>query len=286
MIAIIDITERKKAEEKLQNAYREIEQRVEERTAELKVANKSLKDEIEQRKQIEDELVKAKAQAELYVDLMGHDINNMNMIVMSYLELAKEMMPADSAQKEFLDNPLNVLERSTQLISNVRKLQKLQNGVLQLESVDVCKVVADVQREFRATPRKAITVNMNGCERCLARANDLLRDVFVNLVGNAIKHTGERAEIIIDLDAVSENGGRYCRVMVEDNGPGIPDDFKAKIFNRLIKGTDNAKGMGLGLFLVKSLVENYHGRVWVEDRVPGDHTKGARFVVMLPAVSD
>jgi PAS domain S-box-containing protein len=261
MIAIIDITERKKAEEKLQNAYREIEQRVEERTAELKVANNMLKDEIVQRKQIEEELEKAKAQAELYVDLMGHDINNMNMIVMNYLELAKEMMPADSAQKEFLDNPINVLERSTQLISNVRKLQKLQNGVLQLESVDVCKVIADVQREFRATPRKAITVNMNGCERCLARANDLLRDVFVNLVGNAIKHTGDQAEINIDLDAVNDNGDRYCRVIVEDNGPGIPDDLKGMIFNRLIKGTNTAKGMGLGLFLVKSLVENYHGGV-------------------------
>ena len=42
--------------------------------------------------------------------------------------------------------------------------------------------------------------------------------------------------------------------------------------------------MGLGLYLVKSLVESYGGRVWVEDRIAGDHTKGARFVVMLPAV--
>jgi signal transduction histidine kinase len=42
--------------------------------------------------------------------------------------------------------------------------------------------------------------------------------------------------------------------------------------------------MGLGLYLVKSLVESYHGSVWVEDRVPGDHTKGSRFVVMLPAI--
>ena len=71
--------------------------------------------------------------------------------------------------------------------------------------------------------------------------------------------------------------------MVEDDGPGIPDDFKSRIFNRMLKGTDKAKGMGLGLYLVKSLVDSYGGRVWVEDRVPGDHTKGARFVVMLPA---
>ena len=54
----------------------------------------------------------------------------------------------------------------------------------------------------------------------------------------------------------------------------------------MLKGSDKAKGMGLGLYLVKSLVDSYGGSVWVEDRVPGDHTQGARFVVMLPAAGD
>ena len=72
---------------------------------------------------------------------------------------------------------------------------------------------------------------------------------------------------------------------MEDNGPGIPDDFKSLVFNRVLKGTARAKGMGLGLYLVKSLVASYHGHVWVEDRVPGDHTQGAKFVVLLPAVN-
>ncbi len=63
---------------------------------------------------------------------------------------------------------------------------------------------------------------------------------------------------------------------------GIPDDFKRRIFNRILKGTDKAKGMDFGLYIVKSLADSYGGRVWAEDRVPGDHTKGARFVVMLP----
>ena len=102
-------------------------------------------------------------------------------------------------------------------------------------------------------------------------------------MSNAVKHTGAGGHPRRS-GCCKGNGSHYCRVMVEDDGPGIPDDFKASIFNRTLKGTQNVKGMGLGLYLVKSLVDSYGGRVWVEDRVSGDHTKGAKFVVMLPAV--
>ena len=63
-------------------------------------------------------------------------------------------------------------------------------------------VLADVQREFGAVPDKTVTLNLNGCEHCHVRANELLYDVFSNLVGNAIKHTGDRARIVIDLNVV------------------------------------------------------------------------------------
>jgi signal transduction histidine kinase len=235
-------------------------------------------------KRIESEaaLKAAKAQAELYLDLMGHDINNMHQVALGYLELARDLPPGED-QVRFLDKPVEVLQRSTQLIQNVRKLQKLKDGVFRTQEVDVCDVLMDVQREFGAVPHKAITLNMNECERCLVQANELLHDVFANLVSNAIKHTGDRADIVIDLDIIMDRGARYCRVMVEDDGPGIPDDFKERIFNRMLRGTTKAKGMGLGLYLVKSLVDSYGGRIWVEDRIQGDHMKGARFVVILPS---
>ncbi|OPY28772.1 MAG: sensory histidine kinase AtoS [Methanocella sp. PtaU1.Bin125] len=230
----------------------------------------------------EKELREAKAQSELYLDLMGHDINNMHQIALGYLELARDLHP-EAGQTELLNKPIEVLHRSTQLIHNVRKLQKLKEGVFRTQEVDLCQLLADVQREFGAVPHKAISLNLSGCEHCRVRANELLHDVFANLVNNAIKHTGDKADIVIDLDVVTENDDHVCRVTVEDNGPGIPDDFKLKIFNRMLKGSDKAKGMGLGLYLVKSLVDSYGGRVWAEDRVPGDYTQGARFVVMLPA---
>jgi signal transduction histidine kinase len=238
---------------------------------------------ITERKQIEEALMEAKSQAELYLDLMGHDINNMHQVALGYLELARDMHPV-TGRSEFLDKPIEVLQRGAQLIQNVRKLRKLKDGVFQTQEVDMCVVLRDVQREFGAVPNKAITLSTNGHEHCLIHANELLHDVFANLVSNAIKHTGDHADIIIDMDTVKENGREYCRVKVEDDGPGIPDDFKGKIFNRMLRGSTKAKGMGLGLYLVKSLVDSYGGQVWVEDRIHGDHTKGARFVVVLPAV--
>jgi PAS domain S-box-containing protein len=240
---------------------------------------------ITERKRAEEELKTAKSQAELYLDLMGHDINNMHQIALGYLEMAKDMQ-ADPAGNEFLDKPIEVLQRSARLIQNVRKLQKLQEGVFMTDTVEVRNMLASIQREFGAVPGKTIALNLNCSEPCYVRANDLLHDVFANLVSNAIKHTGVRADISITLDRVRENSHIYYRISVDDNGPGIPEDFKGIIFNRILKGTDNAKGMGLGLYLVKSLVDSYGGKVWVEDRVPGDHRQGAKFVVLLPAVND
>ncbi len=234
------------------------------------------------RKRAEEELEKAKARAELYLDLMGHDINNMHQIALGYLELARDMQ-ADADRKEYIDKPIDVLQRSARLIQNVRKLQKLHDDEFQVRSVDVATVLAAVQQEFGTVSNKAIKLELNGCESCSVQANELLHDVFANLVSNAIKHTEGRADIVIKMDVVDDQG-RCCRVRIEDNGPGIPDDFKPTIFNRVLKGTKKAKGMGLGLYLVKSLVDSYGGRVMVEDRVAGDHTKGARFVVTLPAV--
>lgn len=129
-----------------------------------------------------------------------------------------------------------------------------------------------------------LTLNLNCHTHCPVRADDLLRDMFTNLVGNAVKHTGDHAHLVISLDRVGEDGLDYCRVLVEDDYPGIPDDFKKRLFNRSLKGTPWAKGMGLGLYIVKTLVESYNGRVCVEDRIQGDYTKGAKFMVMLPSI--
>jgi PAS domain S-box-containing protein len=262
-----DITERKKAEEELRRSHIDLEKKVDERT---------------------EELMLEKMQAELYLDLMGHDISNMHQIAMGQLELAHEIMAEkgrlDGDEKELIEIPLQTLERSAGLIDNVRNLQKLRSGEFKEETIDLNDLLSGIVNEYKSlVPSHAIKFVGNG--PCPVIANKLLHDVFSNIVGNAIKHSnGNNIYINIELENVSESGKNYYKVSVEDNGPGIPDDLKDKIFNRLQQGKTKARGLGLGLYLVKSLMDSYHGKVWVEDRIQGDHTKGARFVVMLPAV--
>ena len=129
---------------------------------------------------------------------------------------------------------------------------------------------------------KDFTINYSPSASCKVKANSLLKDVFGNIIGNSVKHSGRAVTIDVRTDVVTENMTEYCRVIIEDDGPGIPDARKCDIFNRVSRLARGTKSIGLGLHIVKSLIEDYDGYVWAEDRVHGDHTRGARFVVMLP----
>jgi PAS domain S-box-containing protein len=244
-----------------------------------------------ERIQAEEELKIAKMQAELYLDLMGHDISNMHQIAIGQLELAQEVIKTDGMLEaadggELIDTSLDSLERSAKLIDNVRKLQKIRsNKDVMDKEVSIDNVLADVIKQYDGQyPEKTVKIEMKEGPH-IVNANELLRDVFTNLIGNAIKHSnGSKVEISVKLEDVLDNGKTYYKISIEDDGPGIPDDMKERIFNRLQRGETQAKGMGLGLYLVNSLVDSYNGSVWAEDRVHGDYTKGSRFVVMLPAI--
>ncbi len=242
---------------------------------------------ISERKQMEEDLKAANAQAELYLDLMGHDISNMHQIIMGQLELAQEILETDckldAVDKTLIDTSLETLDRSARLIDNVRNLQKLSHGEFRDEVVDLDCLLSNVIREFDViVPNESIKLVSDG--QHYVKANKLLHDVFTNLIGNAIKHSNNDIDIAIKLDNVKENGKNYYSVSIEDNGPGISDDMKAKVFNRLQRGKTEARGVGLGLYLVKTLVESFGGFVKVEDRVQGDYTKGAKFLVYLPVI--
>ena len=241
-------------------------------------------------KNAEKEFLESKQQSELYLDLMGHDINNFNHSAMGYLEIALEILETDKhlhrEDKMLLERPIGALADSTALIDNVRKLQKLTAQGIKTVPIDLQTIFAGLESiKVYTHQERDIIILIQPISSIIVEANDLLRDVFINLISNAINHSDEEKPLTIRvrIESPIETDGEFCRCTVEDNGPGIPDELKGKIFDRFHRGTTKAKGKGLGLHLVKMLVEGYHGKVWVEDRVKGDHRQGSRFIVLLPA---
>ena len=111
-----------------------------------------------------------------------------------------------------------------------------------------------------------------------------MKEAFCNIIGNAIKHSpGRDVTIWITVTDIVYDNKKFYEVSIADDGPGIPDELKHKIFQRFPRGETKAHGKGLGLFIVRSLVEQSGGKVAAADRVSGDYTKGARFVLTLPA---
>ena len=100
---------------------------------------------------------------------------------------------------------------------------------------------------------------------------------------NAVKYnTNQLIKILIKISEVQEDGVSFLKLEFLDNGIGIEQYRKEKIFevgNREYKG---GRGMGLGLSLVKKIVDSYNGKILVEDREPGDYSKGSNFIVLIP----
>jgi len=240
-------------------------------------------EDISDRVRAEEELLQAKTQAELYMDLMGHDINNINQIGMGYLEMALEAEELSDKYKALLAKPLEAMGNSSRLIDNVRKLRRAKTGDFCLKPIDLGKVLRDVIAEHSQAPGKDVTIHYDVADNTMVKANELLKDVFANLVSNAIKHSDGAVKLNIRQEPVDVEGKKYYRITVEDDGPGIPDELKPVIFDRLLRRRARVGGNGIGLYLVKTLVDNYGGSIAVEDRTPGEQRRGTRFIVTLPA---
>jgi PAS domain S-box-containing protein len=226
----------------------------------------------------------SKMQMELYLDLMSHDIININQIGMGYLELALDLLKPDDELHKLLHKALESFLNSSKLIDNVGKIKRFQSTEARLEAVDIGEMLGDVRNDYLGVDGREVTISYVPVKGCHVMANDLLRDVFLNILDNSVKHSSGPLSIDIALSRAFENGQAYYKVTIEDDGPGIPDELKSKIFIRFQKNMVKARGKGIGLYLVKSVLEGFRGRIWVEDRFQGDYTKGSRFVVMLPAV--
>lgn len=223
----------------------------------------------EERAQLHKKLEDAHREANLYLDIMTHDIRNANTVTTMYADLMVEMLEGEPGA--YAEKLRGSVEKSNEILRNVATIRRLQEEPSLLVPVNLDTVV---RKEIETFPGASIRYENAPVE---VRADGLLSEVFANLIGNAVKFGGPDVEITI---RVSKRDGEV-EVSVEDTGPGVPDDVKERLFRRLERGKARGPGEGLGLFISRMLIERYGGRIWVEDRVPGRPDEGAAFLFTL-----
>jgi len=250
---------------------------------------------ITERKKAEQKLIKSEEKyreaynlADFYKDLFAHDMNNILQNILSSAALCELYLYEPEKLKD-MSNLLKILKdqvkRGTNLISNVRKLSQLEETQIITQSTEVYtilqKAIKFIQDSIQERKLK-IKVDIPW-KKIHIYANDLLIDVFENILFNAIKYNENPIiEIYIKLSKIQKEGIKYLKIEFKDNGIGIQDSKKEIIFQRGYKKDISIKGMGFGLSLVKKILTGYNGEIWVEDRIQGDYTKGSNFVILIP----
>ncbi|TAJ44161.1 sensor histidine kinase [Methanofollis fontis] len=248
------LTRAQESEEALKQTNENLEKIVEKRTADLQNAN---------------------AEANLYLDIISHDINNVNTIGLGYVHILRRRL--SGGDREYAEKITRTIHRSSGIIHNVATIRMIHQKRLPLQPVDLDRVIRD---EIAHNPEARI--HFSGCEGLKVYADSLLSEVFSNLISNSLKFMEKDGDITIRVS----DEDREIMVSVEDTGPGIPDELKEVIFNRFKRGSERQTGKGLGLYIVRSLVENYGGRVWADDRIPGQQTAGAAIRFTLVRVAE
>ncbi|MFX1562236.1 MAG: PAS domain S-box protein [Promethearchaeota archaeon] len=237
---------------------------------------------ITERKQVENILREARSRAEFLVDLMGHDLNNINQGILLNLEILLQDPTLPNGLEERILAAINQVDRSAELIMNVKRFQSLDTEPVRLDRKDpFLALVAAVDAVKRTFPHKKLTVKTNLREgEYWIQADGFLTELFFNLLHNAMKFD-RRERVLIDVRAGLTRDKGALKVQIKDRGPGILDSEKERIFSRFPREQEGVRTSGIGLTLVHRIILRYGGQIWVEDRIRGDHTKGANFVILF-----
>ena len=236
------------------------------------------------RKKTERELEEAVATAAFYNDLMAHDISNLQQGIMSSMELMLDSGSLLEELESLAKSALAQTQRGAKLVTNVKKLAALgeKSELVAVDPYLALKESIDMVKD--SFPTLNIKINTNfSAEQYSAMADEFLVDVFYNLLHNAAR-MDENDIVIIDVLAEAKEGERFLTIRVQDRGPGISDTLKKAILTRF--GDREKRGSGLGLTHVRRIMNRYGGRIWVEDRVKGDHRQGTSMILMLPFVRE
>ncbi len=166
------------------------------------------------------------------------------------------------------------------MVNDLLDAAKIEEGKIELFKVatDLGQLLLDVKSYYFTLAQQRqieLLLDVDKSVGSVDLDNKKVRQVMNNLISNALKFTEPGGQVGIRL----QDKGSFAEISVWDTGSGVSDDLKGKIFERFVQGKEaDHKGTGLGLVIVKGIVEAHGGKIWVEDNEP----KGARFIFALP----
>lgn len=217
----------------------------------------------------------------------SHELRTPLAIMRGYIELMAEgefgvLLPTQ-------EEPINIVttraKMLTKLVDDIIAVLNVETAELHFENVNFSLLVKTIFREFALTAKQAdieLTLNIDDNLRLIRGSPNHLSRVIDNLLSNAIKFTAAKGTVVVSLQQ-NEND---VWLKIEDSGIGIPEDELDKIFDRFYQvdgsPTRHYGGTGLGLALVKEIVEAHHGRISVESIV----NEGSTFHIDLPCIDE
>lgn len=216
------------------------------------------------------------------LSIVAHDLKNPLNVIMNCVDMLAESAPKGSLEENMLTNVHSSADRMVRLIHDLLDTAAIEIGKMSIDPQPFnwglqVAAVGDSYREAAAQKRQ--TLDLSGIELCVINGDEeRLWQVVDNLCSNAVKYSALGGTIVIRCNL----HGNIVRLSVQDSGPGLTDDDKTKLFGHFqrlsAQPTAGETSSGVGLSIVKKVVELHKGKIWVES----EYGKGATFFVELP----
>jgi PAS domain S-box-containing protein len=282
---VVDISQRKETEQALRRAHDELEQRVQERTAALAASNEALQIEIVERKRAQEMVARADRAKSEFLANMSHEIRTPMNAILGYAQLLRrdsDLMDAHSdAVRTILASGSHLLE----LIDDILDISKIEAGHSEINLVEFSlqELVHEIAQMFRqrcAQKKIQLAIDRDLDSRDLLMGDERkLRQVLINLIGNAVKYTDDGMVRV----SVSSMGCDLFRFEVSDTGIGIPPAALEGIFQPFYQASNGMArgGTGLGLAIAQRQVDLMGGTLQAQSE-PG---RGSRFSFSIKLVA-